>query len=115
MRQKLCHLDEIGDGESTAATVERGDRHWPVMLIRRAERVYAYVNSCPHIGAPLDWKPGQFLTQDGTEIICSVHGARFVIEDGNCIAGPCVGRALMPLSVLVEDGAVYAEIIETRA
>ena len=104
----ICRVDDIEDGESTAAMIDRGDKRWPIMLIRRGQNVFAYVNSCPHIGAPLDWKPGQFLTRDRTEILCAVHGARFVIEDGSCVAGPCVGRGLVAVEIVIQDGEIFA-------
>lgn len=107
-RQRLCHLDDIEDGDSAAAVWQRGEKKWPIMLIRRGDTVFAYVNACPHIGAPLDWKPGQFLTRDKTEIICAIHGARFVIEDGNCVAGPCIGRPLSAVPLTIEDGEIFA-------
>ena len=76
----------------------------PFFVIRRGGRVFGYVNACPHRGTPLDWKPDTFLTPDGTLIQCSTHGARFRIDDGGCVAGPCMGQALATVRVEVEDG-----------
>ena len=72
--------------------------------VRRGEAIFAYVNRCPHTGAPLDWSPDQFLNADGSYIICAMHGALFEIESGRCIHGPCVNQLLEPLSVEVEEG-----------
>lgn len=77
------------------------------MAIRQGEQVFVYINSCPHIGAPLDWHPGQFLTRDKKAIQCTAHGAMFRIEDGECFFGPCVGQGLEPVTVAVLDGAVH--------
>ena len=76
------------------------------MAIRQGDQVYAYVNSCPHVGTPLDMWPGRFLTRDGEYILCATHGALFRIEDGHCVAGPCVGRGLTPVETRVENDVV---------
>ena len=80
----------------------------PVLVVRRLGRVFAYVNSCPHVGAPLDWRSGQFLTRDKTHLLCASHGALFRIDDGLCIGGPCAGKALRPLSIMLKEGVVTA-------
>lgn len=76
------------------------------MAIRQGDQVYAYVNSCPHVGTPLDMWPGRFLTRDGEYILCATHGALFRIEDGHCVAGPCAGRGLTPLETRIENDVV---------
>ena len=78
------------------------------MAIRRGETVEAYVNSCPHTGAPLDWREGRFLNADGTHILCANHGALFRIDDGVCVSGPCAGRVLQKIAVAVNQGSVCA-------
>jgi nitrite reductase/ring-hydroxylating ferredoxin subunit len=65
-----------------------------------------YVNSCPHLGVPLDWLPGQFLTTDGTRIMCATHGAEFRISDGHCVKGPCRGEALTKVPYTVRDDLI---------
>ncbi len=75
-------------------------------VVRRGERVAGYVDSCPHVGAPLALTPTAYLTRGGDHIICATHGALFRPEDGRCVAGPCVGRALRPWAVTVADGWV---------
>lgn len=101
----LCRLDELPDNGSRGFSLD-GDPCQELFLIRRDARVYAYRNSCPHTGAPLDWQPHQFLDVAGTHILCAGHAAQFRIDDGVCIAGPCVGARLTPLRVEVIDGAV---------
>src|SRR5579875_326885 len=94
----LCKLAAIPDGEGEAQRL--------IFVIRQGERVYAYVNSCPHAGTPLDWTPNRFLTYDKRHILCATHGARFRIYDGYCFAGPCQGDRLTALPVAVVDGEV---------
>ncbi|MEQ9555544.1 MAG: Rieske (2Fe-2S) protein [Rhodospirillales bacterium] len=98
----LCQLDDIDDGGSAGFEVAGK----LVMAIRQGDTVFAYVNSCPHVGTPLDMWPGRFLTRDGEYILCATHGALFRIEDGHCVAGPCVGRGLTPIGTRIENGAV---------
>ena len=102
--QPLCTLDELVDGESTAL-VDFG--HESLIVVRQYKDVYIYVNSCPHIGAPLDFMPGQFLTADKTMILCSTHGAVFTIEDGLCVQGPCANQHLTAVKCEVRDGQVW--------
>jgi len=109
--QRLCALDEIEDGGSAGFAVAKPDGAMiGVMVIRQGDKVFVYENSCPHIGSPLDFEPGQFLDLDREFIICSTHGALFKIEDGFCISGPCMGDNLTPIKAECRDGAVYALI-----
>ncbi len=51
--------------------------------------IRAYRNSCPHMGSPLDWAPGQFFSEDGSQLVCHTHDARFDPATGDCLSGPC--------------------------
>lgn len=103
----LCRLSDIPDGGSAgfAVTWPSGERRG-VLAVRRGPLIFAYINSCPHVGAPLDLEAGRFLNLERTHIICSTHGAIFRIEDGHCVRGPCVGKSLAPVAVDVRDGLV---------
>jgi nitrite reductase/ring-hydroxylating ferredoxin subunit len=103
----LCKLDQIRVPGSRGLTVACGDLLQDIFLVRSADGVYGYINSCPHTGAPLDWMPDQFLSLDEAYIQCSTHAALFNLHDGTCIAGPCSGDALKPIPLLVESGAVF--------
>ncbi len=52
-------------------------------------RLMAYRNSCPHAGSPMDWLPGQFFSEDGSQLVCHTHDARFNPATGDCLSGPC--------------------------
>ena len=86
MMRPLCRLDDIPDGESRGFDPANGG-FTGLFAIRRGNTVYAYVNSCPHIGVPLDWTPHRFLTRDRTKILCATPGAEFRIETGECTTG----------------------------
>jgi nitrite reductase/ring-hydroxylating ferredoxin subunit len=102
----ICRLDDLYDGDSRGFTLRVEDRLQDIFLVRCADRVYGYVNRCPHTGAPLDWVPHRFLSLDGRHIQCAMHAALFRIEDGACLGGPCNGTGLSGLPLVVEDGQV---------
>lgn len=99
----LCRLDDIGDPGSKEILIEGRESFF---VVRLGGAVFGYINRCPHLGVPMDWKQDTFLTFDKTQIQCTTHGARFRIEDGFCTAGPCERQSLKPVAVRVEDGAV---------
>ncbi len=103
----LCRLDAIADPGGKGLTLPGPDgRPREIVVVRRGCEVWAYVNSCPHVGTPLDFLPDRFLTADGTQLLCATHGARFVLDTGLCVAGPCVGRSLAPVPVRLEGERV---------
>lgn len=105
---RLCALEEIPAPGGRGFTVETGVGPARIFAVRAGGMVRAYVNSCPHIGTPLDWQPDQFLDAGGSLIQCSTHGALFRIDDGYCIHGPCAGRSLREVKVEVREEDVYA-------
>lgn len=102
----LCRLDDIPDGTSKGFAAIAGG-FTGLMAIRQGDAVFVYVNSCPHIGTPLDWTPDRFLSRDGRTIVCATHGAQFRIDDGHCISGPCIGDSLEAVPTQIRDGTVY--------
>lgn len=106
---RLCALADIADGESARFTGPVDGTAQPLLAVRRGDRVFVYVNSCPHTGAPLDFLPGRFLNVERTHIQCANHGALFRIDDGLCLHGPCVGKNLHAVAARIEDGSVYLD------
>lgn len=99
----LCALADIADPGGKGFVLADGRR---IFVIRRGEAVHGYVNACPHQGVPLDWNPDVFLSFDKSVIQCATHGAQFRVEDGECLAGPCLGSALRPAPVKLAAGMV---------
>jgi nitrite reductase/ring-hydroxylating ferredoxin subunit len=105
-----CRLEDVPDGGAKGLVVPDPDGGaLRVIVLRRGDQVIAYRNRCPHRGTPLDLRPDDFLDRDGRYIVCATHGATFRREDGYCIAGPCAGDALTPVSVRVENGVVLVD------
>jgi len=105
--QKLCDLSQIADGDSAGFVAERNGKREGFIVVRKDDAAFVYVNSCPHIGTPLDFAPGRFLNPDNSFIMCSTHGALFQIDDGLCISGPCAGQSLTPVPIDIVEGSVF--------
>lgn len=98
----LCHINDLED--DSAQSFELDDR--TVFAVKKFGQVYVYVNSCPHIGIPLEFLPNDFLDQEKRYILCANHGALFEIENGECVAGPCSGQSLEAVPFTLEDGNI---------
>jgi len=98
----LCQLSDLADLQSIELEIDERK----LFAIRQDNQLYAYWNSCPHMGIPLNWMPGKFLDLDGALLQCSAHGALFQINSGECIGGPCVGDHLTPIAFL-QNGDQY--------
>lgn len=105
----LCRVQDIPDGGARGFPPAPGG-FTGLMAVRNGPAVYVYVNSCPHIGTPLDWIPDRFLSLDGSAIICATHGAEFRIATGECTKGPCQGDYLEAVVTQIKDGTVYVPI-----
>lgn len=104
--RRLCRLAEIPDGEAKGFTVDSPAGPRSILVHRAGDRVRGYLNSCPHVGSPLDWNPDRFIAFDGYHILCGTHGALFRPEDGYCVSGPCAGDSLTSVTVCVSAGEV---------
>lgn len=103
----LIDIDDIDDGDSAGVIGDVNGLPTSLIAVRKGLMVYLYLNTCPHIGAPLDFEPGRFLNLERDLIQCSLHGALFVIETGACVEGPCIGKHLTPVASVVRDGKVF--------
>ena len=106
----LCHTDEISDPGSKSFEIEHGRKHISLFVVHKDGAFNAFINSCPHTGASLDWQQDQFLDMDNMFIQCSTHDALFEIDTGSCIAGPCVGDHLQAVDLVIENGQVSARL-----
>ena len=102
----LCRLGEIAEPGSKGVSLGQGASRREIFLVRHGGGVWAYENSCPHLGSMLDWVPDQFLSYDRKHILCATHGALFCIDTGHCVHGPCVGRSLSPVAIRLENDRI---------
>jgi nitrite reductase/ring-hydroxylating ferredoxin subunit len=105
----LCRIGEIPEGGGRGFSIGEGAEAEHIFLLHIGGRIFGYLNSCPHIGTPLDLIPGEFLTWDKRHILCRTHGARFRIHDGYCISGPCRDDKLRPLPLKLVGDQVLLE------
>ena len=89
----LCSSHALSEGTSRGFELDEVR----LLITRREGRVYAYKNRCPHRGVALEWQPDQLLDPSASLIQCSTHAALFLIESGECVAGPCAGQFLTAL------------------
>lgn len=89
----LCPGAALGEGCSRGLRVA----DLSLLAVRRQGQVYLYENRCPHRGVPLEWQADRFLDSSGSLIQCATHGALFLIDSGECVAGPCAGQSLRAL------------------
>lgn len=102
----LCKLSELDELSSKSFSVKIKCETTDIFVIRKGNQVYAYQNVCPHAQAPLEWNPDEFLDEKKETIICALHGARFSIEEGDCLGGPCEGIGLTAVDIKVIEGDV---------
>ena len=108
--KRLCRFADIPDGG--AKVIDEASEERPVIVVRRGEQVWAYVNRCPHFSVPLDFQPGVVSCYRSQVLMCAHHSALFRFEDGLCIDGPCTGSALEAVPVTVDSNTwVVSEIL----
>ena len=103
--ERLCLLAELN--ATGAKSISRESDKDGLLLVLVGDGVRAYISHCPHLGVPLETIPDHVLDESREFLVCSTHGARFTVEDGLCVRGPCRDQSLEQVAVTVKDGAVY--------
>jgi nitrite reductase/ring-hydroxylating ferredoxin subunit len=75
--------------------------------VRFGGRLFAYVNACRHENLPLDFGDARFFDDAYDALVCCQHGARYRVDTGECIEGPCAGGRLTRLALEERDGALW--------
>lgn len=98
---KVCRLNEMPEGDARGFAVAGFARK--VVVVRKDDRLFAYLDSCPHYegGTPMAWRANRYLNGEGTHLACHSHGALFDIETGECVLGPCLGQRLTKVPVRI--------------
>ncbi len=100
-------MDDTGwvQGPSAEAVLEgkpyrmKGEGY-DILLVRKANTLFAYKNACAHMGLPLD---GGILQEE--TLICPWHGFRFDITTGECLTTP--HAQLEPYPLRIQDGIIW--------
>ena len=102
----LCASGDLTPNSSRGFVID-GHR---LLAVRRDGIAYFYLNRCPHRGIPLEWQPDRFLDDSASLIQCATHGALFLIESGECIAGPCAGQSLTALPGREDEQGLWVDL-----
>jgi nitrite reductase/ring-hydroxylating ferredoxin subunit len=106
MMKFLCPSHALAESKSLGFELDG----LKLLVVRRSWHVYAYRNRCPHRGVALEWHTHQFLDQSASLIQCATHGALFLIESGECVAGPCAGQSLQALSCREDSEGIWVQL-----
>lgn len=103
---------------TTAETLQRmrvvsiapdsGNGAFPIIVVATPEGPRAYVNLCPHLDMPLDFRSSDIISADGTMLLCSNHQAGFRLTDGLGVKDLGLDCALEAIPLTVDaDGAIH--------
>ena len=87
---------QLADDKPTRAMVQGV----PILLVRRAGRLFAMADTCSHFGGPLS--EGTLVDNC---IECPYHASRFDLDDGHVVNGPAV-HPQPCLEVRTRDGQI---------
>ncbi|TBU89448.1 Rieske (2Fe-2S) protein [Phytopseudomonas dryadis] len=102
---RLCAPHELPEAQSRGFVVAGTQ----LFAVRKDGDVFVYRNRCPHRGVPLEWHAEQFLDPSASLIRCARHGALFLIDSGECVAGPCEGQSLSAVASRETDDGIWVE------
>ena len=104
----ICASADLAEaGKSVCFKFSHQQREAAAFAIRFRGQVRCYLNECGHVPAQLDWQPGEFFDDSKLYLICSVHGALYAPDSGQCLGGRCHGKGLVALPVAEMNGQVF--------
>ena len=99
--------DVVERGLARRFEIPAEPRSLPAFVIRYQGKIYGYINACRHVPVRLDEAEGDVFDLSGHYLICSMHGARYLPDNGLCVGGPCKGQRLIPISTKELNGMIY--------
>lgn len=110
MQQRTPRIAAPAEGETIRFQARHGGEEKEAFAFRFGGEVYAYINECTHRALPLDLGNGEFFTEDGKELLCRAHGARFDPSSGACVGGVCPrGSRLTAIRLREREGWLLPE------
>lgn len=107
--QYLCDVAEVPEG--VLKRFEFGESkktRFKMFLYRFKGELRGYMNVCPHFNVALNvLHPDDVFTSDRQQFMCVMHYAKFEIETGLCIEGPCMDLSMELIPIEVRDDSVY--------
>lgn len=101
--QYICDANDIPDGSARSFYVAEQS----LIVVKSEMRCYVYRNRCPHLGIGLEWIADDFMDIGGDLLRCATHGALFLPDSGECVAGPCAGDYLKAVNFISAAGKLY--------
>ena len=106
-KKLLCNFSDLEDLSCKSFTIDYKNKPTRIFIVRKDVQAFGYLNVCPHAQAPLEWNPDDFLDEKKEHIICAMHGAKFTIEEGECVEGPCNGVGLTAINLNIANDLIY--------
>lgn len=98
-------LSDLKPGTVVPVKVLYNTRDITALVLKHDTEVAVYLDLCPHNKITLS-ENGDYLSEDGSRLMCEVHGATFKLQDGSCDRGPCQGDTLAKIPFEVANEAV---------
>lgn len=105
MTTAICLTSDIEEGSAKGFPFNGGK----VIIVKKDGSLYAYENRCPHFGINLEVQPDRFFSHDNQYLQCSMHGALFELDTGDCISGPCRGQPLRKVELTQQGDQVLLD------
>ena len=105
---RILGAGDLAEGTSAKFLLPCGGREIECFVVRFRGELHAFVNECRHVPMTMDWVENQFFTEEGDFLLCPTHGALYLPDTGECVAGPACGKALFRVPLVERDGAVFA-------
>jgi nitrite reductase/ring-hydroxylating ferredoxin subunit len=102
MWHRVCSYQTLQERPEYSFTLEQGWNQQKGLVVLYKHQCYAYENTCPHQRVNLNWSEHTFFDPDYEYLQCSMHGALFEPDTGECVHGPCVNQHLKSLPVRIE-------------
>lgn len=109
MATRIARVDELKAGQTKRFKLTCDAREVECFLLNVGGVHHAYVNRCRHVPMELDWVENQFFTEDGRFVQCATHGAYYLPENGECVAGPPCGKSLVRVPLTIDGDDIWAE------
>lgn len=109
----IVSSSDLAPSESYKFTFMLNDKKLEGFVINEKGQFFAYINRCRHMGITLDWDTNEFFTQDKDLLICKTHGATYRPETGMCAGGPCTGKSLYSLPLVIQSDKIFLDLAKT--
>ena len=106
MATPIARTTDLAPGETKKFVLDCDGREIEGFVLNIAGAFHAYVNRCRHVPMGLDWVENQFFTEDRQFIQCATHGAYYLPDTGECIAGPPCGKSLVRVPIRIEGDLI---------